>query len=72
MCVFVLVCVCGMLFCAASFFWVYVFQAPLELVAVYIMVSLELDWLSALAGISATLLIIPMQVSCCGFLIQVS
>ncbi len=57
----VCVCVCVSVF-AASFYWLFAWEAPLELMAVYIMVSLELDWLSALAGISATLLIIPMQV----------
>lgn len=47
---------------AGFFFWYFAWEAPLELFAVFIMVAMELDWLSSLAGISATLLLLPMQV----------
>ncbi len=41
---------------------VFVWGGPLELGMVLLMVSLELGFLPALAGVSATLLLIPLQV----------
>jgi len=45
----------------AGIFWVFIIYAPLELSLVYILLGLKLGWLSALAGISITVLLIPTQ-----------
>ncbi|KAJ9515463.1 hypothetical protein QJQ45_016472 [Haematococcus lacustris] len=50
----------------ACFYWLYCWEAPMELSMVFLMVSLELGVLPALAGISATLAIMPLQ----AFLVQ--
>ncbi len=42
--------------------WTFIVAAPLELLCVFAMVASELDVLSALAGISITLCVIPLQV----------
>ncbi|GIL76011.1 hypothetical protein Vretifemale_5752, partial [Volvox reticuliferus] len=42
-------------------FWIFLWAAPLELAMVLLMVSLELDFLSALAGVAASLAMIPLQ-----------
>ncbi|KAG2488022.1 hypothetical protein HYH03_013329 [Edaphochlamys debaryana] len=42
-------------------FWVFLWAAPLELCMVLLMVSLELDFLSALAGVATSLAVIPLQ-----------
>ncbi len=43
-------------------FWTFIFAVPLELVCVFVMVASELDAPAALAGISITMAIIPLQV----------
>ncbi len=43
-------------------FWLFTWAAPFELVLVLTMVTLELGFLPALAGISTTLALIPLQV----------
>lgn len=45
----------------AGIFWVFIIYAPLELSLVYILLGLKLGWLSALAGVSITVLLIPTQ-----------
>ncbi|GIL44672.1 hypothetical protein Vafri_2198, partial [Volvox africanus] len=42
-------------------FWIFLWAAPLELAMVLLMVSLELDFLSALAGVATSLAMIPLQ-----------
>jgi len=42
-------------------FWIFLVAGPLELGMVLLMVSLELGFLPALAGVAATLLLIPLQ-----------
>ncbi|GAX75678.1 hypothetical protein CEUSTIGMA_g3121.t1 [Chlamydomonas eustigma] len=42
-------------------FWVFLWAGPIEVVAVLVMVSMDLGFLPALAGIAATLLLIPIQ-----------
>lgn len=44
-------------------FWLFTWAAPFELVLVLTLVTLELGFLPALAGISTTLALIPLQVS---------
>ncbi|KAG2494935.1 hypothetical protein HYH03_006870 [Edaphochlamys debaryana] len=41
--------------------WPYLLAAPLQLMAVLAMVTLELDWVSALAGVATSLALIPLQ-----------
>ncbi len=55
------VCVC-LCVSAACLYWIYLWEAPLELGLVMLMVSLQLDWLAALAGVSTAFLLVPMQV----------
>ncbi|KAG2425890.1 hypothetical protein HYH02_014893 [Chlamydomonas schloesseri] len=42
-------------------FWIFLWAAPLELALVLLMVSLELDFVSALAGVATSLAMIPIQ-----------
>ncbi|GLC33196.1 hypothetical protein PLESTB_000360400 [Pleodorina starrii] len=42
-------------------FWIFLWAAPLELAMVLLMVSLELDFVSALAGVATSLAMIPLQ-----------
>ncbi|GFR41484.1 hypothetical protein Agub_g2175, partial [Astrephomene gubernaculifera] len=42
-------------------FWIFLWAAPLELCMVLLMVSLELDFPSALAGVASSLAMIPLQ-----------
>ncbi|KXZ56223.1 hypothetical protein GPECTOR_1g194 [Gonium pectorale] len=42
-------------------FWIFLWASPLELAMVLLMVSLELDFLSALAGVATSLAMIPTQ-----------
>ncbi len=44
------------------FYWLYIWAAPLELACVFAMVATELDALAALAGISISVALIPLQV----------
>eukprot|EP00198_Chlamydomonas_reinhardtii_P013538 XP_001702875.1 predicted protein [Chlamydomonas reinhardtii] len=42
-------------------FWIFLWAAPLELAMVLLMVSLELDFVSALAGVATSMAMIPIQ-----------
>jgi ABC transporter transmembrane region len=43
-------------------FWVFLWAGPLELVAVLVMVSIELGFLAAFAGMATLVLLMPVQV----------
>jgi hypothetical protein len=56
----------------ALLFLPFLVVAPLELLAVIGMLAYELGWLPALCGAASLLILVPFQVTSCGFFFHIA